>query len=100
MSFVQITRVSGVTSDQYDEIMRSAHSGALADGELFRVAGKGGEDAWYVIDGWNSREQCERSLERLMPAFGKAGLSMESMAVEEFEIHEFKATSGEPVARR
>jgi hypothetical protein len=93
MAFVQVTKVSGVTGDLYDQIMRAAFGGDLADGELFRVAGQG-QGAWYVIDGWTSREQCDRSMQQLMPEFGEAGLSMNSMTLEEFEIHEFKSATG------
>jgi hypothetical protein len=91
MAFVQVTKAAGVTREQYDQIMQSTFGGKLAEGELFRVAGPG-QDTWFVIDGWSSREQCDRSMEKLMPAFMKAGLSMDSMMVDEFEIHERKTS--------
>jgi hypothetical protein len=43
MTFVQITTAPGLTADQYDAIMQAAHGGALSDGEIFHVAGGGGE---------------------------------------------------------
>jgi hypothetical protein len=51
------------------------------------VAGGAG-DSWYVIDGWETREQRDRSLEKLVPALAEAAISMESLSrPEEFEIH-------------
>lgn len=85
MSFVQIVRVEGIAADQYDKVIQAAYGGKLDDGELFHVAGPSG-DAWYVIDGWESREQCDRSLERLMPALQEAGIELSEMPAE-FQIH-------------
>ena len=85
MAFVQIVTIPGVTAGQYDRVIELAYGGKLSDGELFHVAGQN-EAGWWVIDGWESREQCERSFEQLMPALQEVGISM-SEAPEEFEIH-------------
>jgi hypothetical protein len=86
MTFVQITIAPGLTAEQYDAIMQSAHGGALSDGELFHVAGPA-DGTWYVVDGWDSREQCEGSMARLMPAMAEAGVDPSSFEIREFEIH-------------
>jgi hypothetical protein len=81
----------GVTADQYDRVMTSAFGGQLADGELFHVAG-GNEAGWWVIDAWDSREQCMQSMQKLMPALQAEGLSM-SAPPQEFEIHALELSS-------
>lgn len=85
MAFVQIVTIPGVTSDQYDKVMDLAYGGKPVDGELFHVAGQN-DAGWWVIDAWESREQCDRSFEQLMPALQEVGISM-SEAPKEFEIH-------------
>jgi hypothetical protein len=91
MAFVQIQKAVGITKDQYDQLMQTASGGGLGDSELFRVAG-GTENGLYVIDGWESREQCDANMAKLMPAFAQAGISIEAMPEPptEFEIHELK----------
>jgi hypothetical protein len=86
MTFVQITTAPGLTAEQYDAIMQAAHGGRLSDGEIFHVAGAA-DGTWYVVDGWESREQCERSMSKLMPAFAQAGVDPSSFEIREFEIH-------------
>jgi hypothetical protein len=88
MAFVQIVTIPGVTADQYDQVMEKAFAGRSVDGELFHVAGQN-EAGWWVIDGWQSREQCEASMMKLMPALQEAGISM-SAQPQEFEIHKLK----------
>jgi hypothetical protein len=85
MAFVQIVTIPGVTTGQYDRVIELAYGGEPVDGELFHVAGQS-DAGWWVIDGWESREQCERSFEQLMPALQEVGISM-SEAPQEFEIH-------------
>jgi hypothetical protein len=91
MAFVQIQKAVGITKDQYDQVMMTATGGDLGDGELFRVAG-GTENDWWVIDGWESREQCDANMAKLMPAFAQAGISIDAMPEPptEFEIHELR----------
>lgn len=91
MAFVQIVTIPGVTASQYDRVIELAYGGKHVDGELFHVAGQN-DAGWWVIDGWESREQCERSFEQLMPALQEVGISM-SQGPEEFEIH--RLTLGE-----
>lgn len=85
MAFVQIVTIPGVRSDQYDKVIELAYGDQPVDGELFHVAGQN-DAGWWVIDGWESREQCERSFEQLMPALREVGISM-SEEPKEFEIH-------------
>lgn len=89
MAFVQITKVLNLGKAQYDQIMKSAYGNKPVPGETFHVAGPG-KGVWYVVDGWRSREECDASMKMLMPALQAAGLSMDSMTVDEFEIHTFK----------
>jgi hypothetical protein len=79
MAFVQIVKANGVTQEQYDKAADHAYGGKLTDGELFHVAGGAG-DSWYVTDGWETREQRDRSLEKLVPAHAEAAISMESLS--------------------
>jgi hypothetical protein len=90
MAFVQIVKVTGLTSERYDRVKQIAYGGQLADGELFHVAGGSGDD-WYVVDGWVSRDLCDRSMQQLMPAFAEVEISMDPMAKPvEFDIHVFR----------
>lgn len=93
MAFVQITIAPGLTAEQYDVLMQAAHGGALSDGEIFHVAGPS-DQGWYVVDGWDSREQCERSLAKLMPAFEEARIDASSFEIREFEIHNHLSRDG------
>jgi len=85
VAFVQIVTIPGVAADQYDRVMEIAYGGELQDGELFHVAGQN-EAGWWVIDAWASREQCDASAEKLMPALEAVGISM-STEPQEFEVH-------------
>ncbi len=85
MAFVQIVTIPGVTAEQYDKVIELAYGGKPVDGEVFHVAGKN-EAGWWVIDAWESREQCDRSFEQLMPALQQVGISMSEMP-QEFDIH-------------
>lgn len=89
MKFVQVTKVKNLDSEKYDQIVQSWAGDSLTDGEIFRVAGKG-KDVWFVIDGWETREQCDASGAKLMPVLQKEGVAMDSMELEEFEIHDWK----------
>lgn len=88
MAFVQVVLAPDITAEQYDQVIASAYGGKLDEGEIFHVAGKGAE-GWWVIDGWDTREACDASMQRLMPALQEAGISMDEMP-KEFEIHRFE----------
>jgi hypothetical protein len=85
MPFVQVTRVKGVSKDQYERIREQATGGKLLDGELFFVDGYQGDELW-AIDGWETREQCDRGMNKWGPAMAAEGVSMDGMNLEEFEI--------------
>jgi hypothetical protein len=85
MPFVQVTRTKGVSRDRYEKMREQATGGKLLDGELFFVDGQQGDEIW-VIDGWETREQCDRGMEKWGPAMQAAGISMEDVNLEEFEI--------------
>ncbi len=90
MAFVQIVKAKGVTQEQYDEVVDIAFGGKLSEGELFHIAGES-EDSWYVVGGWETRAQCDRSIDKLVPALAEIGISLESLSEpEEFEIHSLK----------
>ncbi|HYZ93920.1 MAG TPA: hypothetical protein VFA34_16225 [Actinomycetota bacterium] len=42
-----------------------------------------------MIDAWESREQCNANMGRLMQAFQKAGVDVRSINTKEFEIRRF-----------
>jgi hypothetical protein len=85
MAFVQIVNAKGVTAEQYDKVIELAYGGKLHEGELFHVAGPTA-DGFCVIDAWESREQCDASMEKLMPALEASKISLTEMPVE-FEVH-------------
>lgn len=88
MAFVQMVTVPSFTAEQYDRVMQNAFGGELQPGELFHVAG-GNESGWWVIDAWETREQCNASSQKLMPVLQQEGVSM-SAPPQEFEIHDLK----------
>jgi hypothetical protein len=93
MAFVQVTRVKGVGKDTYQAIREQATGGKLLDGELFFVDGYQGDEIW-AIDGWETREACDRGMEKWGPAMQAAGVSMDGMSLEEFEIDQLHLGSG------
>jgi hypothetical protein len=93
MAFVQITIAPGLTAEQYVAVMQAAHGGALSDGEIFHVAGPS-DQGWYVVDGWDSREQCERSMAKLIAALGEARVDASSFEMREFDIHSHMSRDG------
>jgi hypothetical protein len=86
VAFVQLVIVPGVSAEQYDQVIDVGQGGALADGEILHVAGPT-DEGWCVIDAWESREQCNANMGRLMPAFQQAGIDVSSINPKEFEIH-------------
>jgi len=76
---------------------RQATGGKLLDGELFFVDGYQGDEIW-VIDAWETREQCDRGMEKWGPAMEAAGVSMDDVTVEEFEIDELHLGTGDHAA--
>src|SRR5919201_4833832 len=93
MPFVQVTRTKAVSKEKYERIREQATGGKLLDGELFFVDGYQGDEIW-AIDGWESREACDRGMEKWGPAMEAAGVSMDSMSLEEFEIDQLYLGSG------
>ncbi len=83
--FVQVTRSRTLGKDQYRAVRDQATGGKLLDGELFYVDGYQGDEVW-VIDAWETREACDRGMEKWGPAMQAAGVSMDDMTLEEFEI--------------
>lgn len=97
MPFVQVTRTKAVRKDTYERIREQATGGKLLDGELFFVDGYQGDELW-AIDGWETREQCDRGMEKWGPAMQAAGVSMDDMTLEEFEIDQLRLGSGDRIA--
>ena len=93
MAFVQVTRAKGISRDTYVAMREQATGGKLLDGELFFVDGYQGDEVW-AIDGWETREACDRGMEKWGPAMEAAGVSMDSMSLEEFEIDQLHLGSG------
>lgn len=96
MPFVQVTRAKGVSRDQYEKMREQATGGKLLDGELFFVDGYQGDEIW-AIDGWETREQCDRGMEKWGPAMQAAGVSMDDFTLEEFEIDQLHLGSGDRI---
>jgi hypothetical protein len=97
MAFVQVTRTKAVSKDLYERIREQATGGQLLDGELFFVDGYEGDELW-AIDAWDTREQCDRGMEKWGPAMEAAGVSMDSVTLEEFEIDRLLVGSGDRIA--
>jgi hypothetical protein len=89
MAFVQVTRARGVTKDQYEAIREQATGAKLLDGELFFIDGYRGDELW-ILDGWATREQCDRGSEAWGQAMAAAGVSGEGMTTEEFDVDEMR----------
>jgi hypothetical protein len=51
------------------------------------IAGQSNGDR-YVVTGWESREACDRALEKFLPVAGRLGLSDSDVTTEEFEIRD------------
>lgn len=83
--FVQVTRSRTLDKDQYRSMRDQATGGKLLDGELFYVDGYQGDEIW-AIDAWETREACDRGMAKWGPAMQAAGVSMDAMTLEEFEI--------------
>lgn len=92
MAFVQVTRTRAATIDQYAKIRDDATGGKLLDGELFFIDGHQGDEIW-ILDGWETREQCDRGGEAWGRAMAAAGISMSGTTTEEFEIDELRLGS-------
>ncbi|MBT2523839.1 hypothetical protein [Arthrobacter sp. ISL-28] len=71
-----------------------ATGGKLLDGELFYVDGYQGDEIW-AIDAWETREACDRGMEKWGPAMQAASVSMDDMTLEEFEIDQLHLGSAE-----
>jgi hypothetical protein len=85
MAFVQVTRSKTLSREQYEKMRDLATGGKLLDGELFFVDGSSGDEIW-AIDGWETREACDRGMEKWGPAMEAAGVAMNDFTLEEFEI--------------
>ena len=93
MAFVEVDKFPGFTTEDYERLMEAAYGGTeLLDGQLFFVVGTAGDTLVYV-DGWQSREQCDAAMAKMMEAASKLGMSFENMSHEEFEIYDLKAGS-------
>src|SRR4029453_14104138 len=93
--FVQVTRSQSLDKDRYRAMRDQATGGKLLDGELFYVDGYQGGEIW-AIDAWETREACDRGMEKWGPAMQAAGVSMDDMSLEEFEIDQLRLGSSVP----
>jgi hypothetical protein len=94
MAFVERVILPGMTADQYDQLREAVLSDGPLDGELFHVAGPTPE-GWCTIDAWESKEQCDRAMEKWMTAFQEAGITMEGMSPpERFDMHKLYTPAG------
>jgi hypothetical protein len=90
MACVEVEKFPGFTTESYEALMEAAYGGKqLQEGQLFFVVGTAG-DTLFVVDAWESREACDRSMEKAMAAMTKLGLSMDNMSHEEFEISDLQ----------
>jgi hypothetical protein len=97
MAFVQVVRSKTFSREQYQAVRDQATGGKLLDGELFFVDGFQGDEIWS-IDGWESREACDRGMEQWGPAMQAAGISMDDITLEEFEIDQLHLGARERAA--
>ena len=59
--------------------------GSSSTGSCSSSTGYQGDELW-AIDGWETREQCDRGMDNWGPAMAAEGVSMDGMNLEEFEI--------------
>jgi hypothetical protein len=97
MAFVQVTRSKALSREQYQQLRDQATGGKLLEGELFFVDGYRGDEIW-AIDGWETREACDRGMETWGPAMQAADISMEDISLEEFEIDQLHLGSRTGIA--
>jgi hypothetical protein len=97
MPFVQVYRSKTLSRERYQAMRDQASGGQLLDGQLFYVDGYQGDEL-RAIDAWETREQCDRGMEKWGPAMEAAGVGMEDFTVEEFEIDELRLGSGDRTA--
>lgn len=97
MAFVQVTRSKTLSKDQYEKVRDQATGGKLLDGELFFVDGYQGDEVW-AIDGWETRDACDRGMEKWGPAMMAAGIGMDDFTLEEFEIDQLHLGSRDRAA--
>ena len=89
MAFVEIDKIPGLDLETLAKLVDEVYGDGprLKEGELFRVAGSTG-DGIYVLNGWDSRDACNRTMAAYMDVFQRHGLTMEGAVHEEYEIHE------------
>jgi len=80
--------IPGATTDQYDEINREGgiSESSLPEGLVAHYAVKT-EDGLRIFDIWQSREQFDQFMERLMPTFSKVLGDVPQMQPEVGELH-------------
>ena len=85
---VRFTGAPSVTPEKYDEAtkrLKAAESQWPPDGLAYHVAFKSG-GSFRVSEIWDSREQFDKSIERLMPILTDAGVEL-AAEPEMLEIH-------------
>jgi hypothetical protein len=86
MAFVQISRASEMTQETFDRLMEAWTGGQVLDGMQFLVGGPGNDGAYYVVDAWDTREQCDAGFDRYNAAVEQLGIDPPSWTLQEFEI--------------
>jgi hypothetical protein len=99
MAVVMSMTWTGVTREQYDQVMeRLGLDESPPDGGMFHLAGPG-DGAWRVVDVWESQEAFERFMgERLQAVVQEIGLQGQP-DLEFFPLHNVWAPRGEEVLR-
>jgi hypothetical protein len=99
MAFVEIDKIPGLDLETLGKLVEEVYGSGprLKDGELFRIAGST-DDGIYVLNGWDSREACDRTMAAYMEAFQRYGLSMDGAVHEEYEIHDADLAAGQRIA--
>jgi hypothetical protein len=85
------------TKEQFERVMEHlGENGPIPPaGARLLVAGPA-EGSWRVVSVWDSHEAMERFFgERLAPAYGKAGLSLDGANRSMFEVHTAFVQNGE-----
>ena len=87
MSTVMLMEWSGITPDQYNQVMRTLDlDKSPAAGGMFHVAGFAA-DTLHVLDVWESREAFEKfQKDRLIAAVQKAGITSQPK-VQFYPVH-------------
>jgi hypothetical protein len=84
MAFVQVSKAKNLTEEAFHKLAE-AWIGDGLDGLLFAVGGPG-QGAFYLVEGWESREDCDAAMVKLTEAVQRLGIEPPEVTEEEFDL--------------